>query len=165
MCCIHSCPHKKKKKCNLPLPGLDILWGLRSVVSLVPLKALFSLCHVKYILFLVNYLSLSTSSIPLCGLAASAGMQVVFHCRKMYTSHDWWLLFSHGFTLVVSASQSCPSCEEHNTNTCSKNKFWVVVNFFFWHPWTSVEGEAEGEGECGVMAPQRTHSSNIWPMG
>lgn len=31
----------------------------------------FFLCHVKNILFLVNYLSLSTSSIPLCGLTAS----------------------------------------------------------------------------------------------
>lgn len=59
------------------------------------------LCCVKHILFLVNCLSLSTSSIPLCGLWT----QVVFRCRKMYTSDDRWLLFTTVLQLHMSKLQ------------------------------------------------------------
>lgn len=90
---------------NLHLPSSAILGGFIPLCLLFLFKPFF-LCCVKHILFLVNYLSLSTSSVPLCGLAASAWIQVVFHCRKMYTSHDWWLLFSHSFTLVFQPHMS-----------------------------------------------------------
>lgn len=61
----------------------------------------FILGCVKHILFLVNCLSLSPSSILLRGLRMQVAPPPTHPwCKEMYTSRDWWLLFSGGFTKV-----------------------------------------------------------------